>query len=301
MTKPNPNLPISRRSALAAMGAGLISFTPWPASVRAGDRAIPEVSFNVVSDTHLGRGDQAAPAEQWARTAREIDAAAGDFVLHLGDIVDGGREAQYAVYKDLRKTIRKPVHEIPGNHDPQELFAKHIRREVDLAFDHRGIRFLLLNDSRPDSHDGFVSAEQLKWLGEQGAAAATKGLFIILAMHVAAHDNKHPDVGWYVKPEHGQKELYAFLTRHRDRVLATLHGHFHCGLRGWDDRAPLQEVVFPSALYNKDRRLTEQKAPGYGLAEFRPGFVLVSIGKEGLTLRYKPVGVIETCDKVIKL
>lgn len=44
----------------------------------------------------------------------------------VGDVVDGGREAQYAVYQETRRTIREPVYEIPGNHDPQELFEKHI-------------------------------------------------------------------------------------------------------------------------------------------------------------------------------
>jgi hypothetical protein len=292
---------LTRRSALAAMGAGLAALSLWPAAVQAAGREVPSFSFVVVSDTHLGREDRDAAAEQWSRTAAEIEAAPGDFVLHLGDIVDGAREAQYPVYKDIRKTIRKPVHEIPGNHDTHALFAKHVREAVDWAFDHRGVRFLLLNNSRRDSVDGFVTADQLQWLGEQCAAAAAKGLFLVLAMHVPAHDNAAPDAGCHVRPAHGQKELYALVTRHRDRVLATFHGHFHCGLRGWDDHAPLHEVVFPSALFNLDRRLTEQQAPGYCLPEFRPGFALVRFGAEGLTLKYKPVGVAETRDKVCPL
>ncbi len=292
---------ISRRATLTAFGASVVSFTRWPAALRACERAVPEFSFVVVSDTHLGRNDHDGPAEQWARTAREVDAAAGDFVLHLGDIVDGGREAQYAVYTEIRKMIRKPVYETLGNHDRQELFAKHVRRTVDLSFDHAGVRFLLLDNTRPDSHDGFVTAEQIDWLKEQCEGAATARLFVIVGMHVPAHENRHPDVGWYVKPDSGQKEFYAVMTRHRDRVLATFHGHFHCGLRGWEDHTPLQEVVFPSALYNADRHLTQQAAPGYALPEFQPGFALVTIGSEGMTLRYKPVGGAGTHDKICAL
>jgi hypothetical protein len=105
-------------------------------------------------------------------------------------------------------------------------------------------------------------------------------------MHVPAHANKHPDRGWYVKPKDGQTELYALLARHRERVLALLHGHFHNGVRGWDDHAPLHEIALPSALYNQDRRLAQQKAPGYYLAEHRPGFVQITLGSAGMKLAY---------------
>jgi hypothetical protein len=79
-----------------------------------------------------------------------------------------------------------------------------------------------------------------------------------------------------------------------------LHGHFHNGVRGWEDRGPLQEICFPSALYNGDRKLAEQKAPGYYLAEFRPGFVQVDVKAERLVLRYKPLGVTQTADRVCR-
>jgi hypothetical protein len=72
-------------------------------------------------------------------------------------------------------------------------------------------------------------------------------------------------------------------------------------LRGWEDRTPLQEVVFPSALYNRNLLLTERKASGYNLPEFRPGFVLAKIDSNGLSLRYKPTGASETRDKVCVL
>jgi predicted phosphodiesterase len=301
MTKPNRDDTVSRRTAVAALGVGAVGGLQGLAESVAEEKALPDFSFLVVSDTHLGRMDSETPAKQWASTAKELDAAAGDFVLHLGDVVDGGREAQYAVYKDVRKTIRKPIHEIPGNHDPQELFEKHLRKPVELAFDHKGIRFLLLNNSRTDSHDGFLTAKLLAWLGEQLADAAKKELFSILAMHVPVHESKHPDRGWYVKPKDGQTDLYALLTKHRGLVLALLHGHFHNGIRGWDDHAPLQEVIFPSALYNQDRNLAKQNAQGFYLAEHRPGFVRVTLGREGMKLAYRPLGEKDTSDRVCPL
>jgi 3',5'-cyclic-AMP phosphodiesterase len=295
------NVLISRRAAVLSLGGGLVGALCRPDCLLAADRELPRFSFLVVSDTHLGRNNQEGPARQWERTAREIDAAEGDLVLHLGDIVDGGREAQYPVYKETRKLIRKPVHEIPGNHDPEELFRKHIRKQPELSFDHKGVRFLLLNNSRTTSHDGFLSVRQLTWLDEQCSGAAKKDHLIILGMHVPAHSNRHPDRGWYVKPKDGQTELYALLKKHQGRFLALLHGHFHNGVRGWDDHAPVQEMVLPSALYNQDRQLARQKAPGYNLPEFRPGFVQVTLQPGAMKILYRPVGVKDTAEKVCPL
>src|SRR5262245_65705200 len=80
----------SRRQFLGTSVLGAVAWPAW-----ANTQTLPRFSFLVVSDTHLGRGDNQDAARQWERTARELEAAEGDFVLHLGDIVDGGREPQY--------------------------------------------------------------------------------------------------------------------------------------------------------------------------------------------------------------
>ena len=222
-------------------------------------------------------------------------------MLHLGDVVDGGREAQYPIYLEGRKQITKPVHEIPGNHDPAELFEKYLRKPIDTVVDYKWLRCLLLNNSHTDSHDGFLTAEQLEWLDRECAEAARRDLFVLLCMHVPVHSNKHPDRGWYVKPDQGQTKLYTLLEKHKARVLALLHGHFHNGLRGWDDHPPVHEICFPSALYNLDRKLEEQKAPGYNLPEFRPGYTLATIKQGAVTFRYQPVGATDNAEKNLPL
>jgi 3',5'-cyclic AMP phosphodiesterase CpdA len=222
-------------------------------------------------------------------------------VLHLGDIVDGGREAQYPIYLETRRTITKPIHEIAGNHDPLPLFEKYIRPTGDLAVDHDWLRVLLLHNARVDSHDGFLSDDQLDWIDDQCAAAAGDDRLVALAMHVPAHANGHPDRGWFVHPADGQTRLYETLSRHADRVLALLHGHFHNGIRGWDDHPPVHEICFPSALYNQDRGLEAQDAPGYNPVEFRPGFTLVDIDGPALRLRYVAVGAESDVEKTLPL
>lgn len=288
---------VSRRSFLSAGAAALVV---RPLCLIGAERR-PEISFAIVTDTHLGYKDQEQAAGQWEKTAAEIEKSGGEVVLHLGDVVDGGREAQYPVYLEGRKQIKRPVHEIPGNHDPPKLFAKYLREPIDTAIDVKWLRCLLLNNSHFDSHDGFLTAEQLAWIDRECSEAARREQFVLLGMHVPAHANKHPDRGWHVQPDQGQTGLYALLEKHRARVLALLHGHFHNGLRGWDDHPPAHEICFPSALYNQDRKLTDQKAPGYNLPEFRPGFTLATIKEGTLTFRYQPVGAAEGVEKQLEL
>jgi predicted phosphodiesterase len=288
---------LPRRTFLTTLG----SATLWPKALQAAQNPIDRMRFIVISDTHLGRRDNDQAERQWRKTVAELKEAPGDFILHLGDVVDGGRAAQYPIYRRIRDGIGKPVHEIPGNHDPRALFEKHLEKPADRFFVHDRIRFVLLNNAHSDSHNGFIAGKQLAWLETQCRKAQAQSQFIIFCLHVPVHTNKHPDRGWYVKPQHGQKPFYEICARHRDRIVATFHGHFHNGIRGWDDHGSLHEIIFPSALYNLNRRLEEQKAPGYNLNEFRPGYALVTIKGPRMVLQYKPVEVKATVEKQFDL
>ncbi len=244
----------------------------------AATRELPEFTFHVVTDTHCGRGDSLTAARQWSQAVTAIEGLSGQFVLHLGDVVDGGREAQYPIYLESRAKLKRPVHEVPGNHDPPELFSKHIRAQIDMSFVHGGVRFVLFNNSVTTSHLGFVKPEQIAWLKSELTAAAKADELVVLACHVPVHTNGPPDRGWYVKPADGQTDLYAALDEHRGRVLAMLHGHFHNGIRGWEDHRPYAEVLFPSCCYNQDRGLVD---------ELRPGFTQVTLGRGKMKLEYK--------------
>lgn len=292
---------LHRRAFIGTLAAGVGSLAVRPAGLQAAGRALTDLSFIVVTDTHLGYQDKPAAANLWRKTAAEIEAAPGAFVLHLGDVVDGGREEQYPIYLETRKQITKPIHEIPGNHDPQELFEKHLRTPVDLAFDHEWLRVLLLGNAHRDSHDGFLTEEQIAWLGTQCEEAAKRDLKVLIGMHVPVHENKNPDRGWFVKPASGQQEFYKLMNKYADRIVALLHGHFHNGIRGWSDHAPVHEILFPSALYNQDRQLEAKGAPGFNLPEFRPGYTLVRLKEGVIELEYRVTGLEEKMSKSLPM
>lgn len=257
-------------------------------SLAAEEAAKPLLEFAVVSDTHLGKGGE-GPAKGMAAIVEEINASDAELTLFLGDLVDTGakNEPLYAEWLKLAKRLKRPFYAIPGNHDPAEFFKKYVRPDTDYAVDVRGFRFVLFNDTETGSHDGLVTPGQLKWIGEQVADAAAKGLRVILCAHITAHPNKHPDVGWWVRK--GEKELDELLKAKGGKpIIAFLSGHFHYGLRGWRDRGGVHEIVFPSALWNGARKL--EAAPGFVLKESRKGYAFVEVRSKELRVRYKPVG-----------
>ena len=255
---------------------------------------IEPFSFVIVSDTHLGRNDSATPEQQWQQGIAEINRGPGDFVLHLGDVVDKARALQYPRYVATRAELTKPIHEIPGNHDSTELFKQHVSDRIDRSFDHNGVRFVLFGNARSSSHDGFITTQQLEWLAKECAQAALQNLKIVFCCHVPIHSNRHPDRGWYVKPDNGQTEFYDLVGKHTGRVLLCLHGHFHNGIRGWRDHHAVVEVLCPSLCYNQNRNMTEHLrsgvASGFFVPELRTGYTIATLGNGRLVLQYKPLG-----------
>ena len=265
----------------------------WSYRLPAADH-LQKLSFIIVSDTHLGRKDNKSAENNWRKGIEEINQLPGKFVLHLGDVVDSGRKEQYPIYQETRKLLKKPIHEIPGNHDPTDLFKRHISERIDRSIDEGGVRFVLFNNSHRDSHLGFITNAQIDWLKKEFAEAEEKDLKIIVCCHVPIHTNKPPDRAWYVKPDEGQKKFYELQQKHADRLLACFHGHFHNGIRGWRDHGSTVEALFPSICYNQNRNLKDHiargKADGFFVNELRAGYVLAELGEGRLTLRYKPLG-----------
>ena len=266
------------------------------ADVGAGRR---QSTFALVSDTHLGRKGSQSPAKWMREVVGEINASPAEMTVFLGDLVDTGakNEALYPEWVRIAKGLKKPWHAVPGNHDPEALFRKHVRPETDYAIDHKGIRFICFQDTRTDSHLGTVTPEQLQWIAGQLDDAAARKLRVILCAHITAHPNKHPDTGWWVRT--GGKELGDMLAAKSRTVVAFFAGHFHCGVRGWGDRAGVHEVVVPSTCWNGDRGLA--KAPGFALDEFRRGYVLVEVHADRLVLRCKPIGAEPSAAKALAL
>ena len=200
-----PTPSINRRQMLAASAAGSAAMC-WSCRLPAAQGVAP-LSFVIVSDTHLGRRDNESAERNWRKAIDEINKQPGELILHLGDVVDSGRKAQYPVYAESRKLLNKPIHETPGNHDPTDLFNRHVVERTDRSVDYGGIRFVLFDNAHRDSHDGFITPEQNQWVARQCDEARQENLKVVICCHVPIHTNKPPDRAWYVKPGNGQTEF----------------------------------------------------------------------------------------------
>ena len=289
---------ISRRNLLsgaaAAAGAMLIHNIAAAANDAATSDRNKPFTFALMSDTHLGRNG-AGPAGQMKQGVAEINASPAELVIFTGDLVNAGEidanEKHYPEWLDIAGGWKKPWHAVPGNHDPIPKFTKHIRAETDYVIDAPSspYRFIFFRDALPNpEHQGAVLDEQLKWLQSQIDGAANDNRRAFLVSHVIYHKNQHPDVGWMIRDN---REKFAdFLKQNAKQIDAFFAGHFHSGLRGWDDTFGIHEIVLPSACWNFDgKRL--RGAPGYTFDEDRPGWVLAEVRGPGhIKLSYKPIG-----------
>ena len=289
---------LNRRQFLGAATCGVVAlssgraFTAEPAGK-------PNLTFALATDTHFGR--QVGDEERLQQLVDEINRSDAQFTLFCGDLVHNGqadgKDKQYLVWKDTTEALKKDYFAVPGNHDPDPVFLKHIARQTDFVFEHKDFRFVCFRNAEPNpGHDGIVTPEQLKWLQARLDEARKKDQRVVLAAHVIFHENKHPDVGWYIKK--GREEFGKLLQANK-HVVTFLAGHSHCGLRGWDDTSGIHEVVLPSASWNTDRGLA--KAPGYSLEEFRASWVLAELFADRLVLHYRPFGVQPAASKELAI
>ena len=285
---------LTRRQFLAAAPAAvagpLLAADPKPA-----------FSFALVTDTHLGKPG-ADYVKRLADAVAEINASPAAFTVFCGDLVDHGEveknQRLYGQWVELAKGLKHEWAAVPGNHDPRDQFAKHVRKETDSVLDFKDYRVVCFADAEPNpGHLGVVTADQIQWL--QARLDEAKGKRVILAAHVVYHENKHPDVGWYIKDRASREPMGKLLAANK-QVVAFFGGHLHCGMRGWSDTAHgIHEVVLPCVSYNNDRKL--DKAPGFAVREFRPAWVRVDVFADKLVLNYKPVGADAAATKELKL
>jgi 3',5'-cyclic AMP phosphodiesterase CpdA len=248
-------------------------------------------SFTValISDTHLGR-DGEGPSGQFSTAVAEINATDARFTLCCGDLVNAGQEPanerRYPEWVQTASRLKQPWHAVPGNHDPDALFMKHIAPRLDFTVDCAPFRFICFRDAQPNpGHMGVVTLDQVKWISDQLDQARRDGRRALLFAHVVHHENQKPDHGWMISS--GRKEFTEMMTAHEKTIAAFIAGHHHVGLRGWSD-STVHEVMLPSNCWNFETDLSG--AGGYSYPERRPGYVLAQLSADRITLAYKPLG-----------
>jgi hypothetical protein len=159
----------------------------------------------------------------------------------------------------LARTLRAPLHLMPGNHDIGDkpvawmpagmvdgesiaLYRRHFGRDF-YAFDHAGCRFVIIN--APLINTGHpAEAEQCRWLEADLAAHSGKRVFLFTHYPLYVCDEAEP--GSYDNiDEPGRGWLLGLIRRHRPEAVFAAHVH-----NFWYDRIGATEsYVLPSTCF----------------------------------------------------
>lgn len=212
--------------------------------------AIPEdplFVFATIADSHIrldkawdDRGFIKATSicsEILANYVRDINAydPPVDFVVHLGDITDYGRPAEFVAAKAILDSLRCPLYAVVGNHDVFRGEGKDDwrvlagRDSTNYAFDYDGFRFVVI-DCTPDSY-GSEPVECGKrvrdWVAGELSTNSAKPAFLLSHYNMWARDWGATFDGTRQYEEYrGMPELRKVLEE-AGNVVAVINGHVH--------------------------------------------------------------------------
>jgi predicted phosphodiesterase len=200
---------MSRWSRWAAV---LLIFVWWRGFAEPGS-----YRFAILGD-RTGQAQKGVYEQAW----REIAASKPNFVLSVGDTIQGGNDATMdAEWKALEPLFAQykqfPLYLTPGNHDiwsaaSEKKFAEVTRRPVEYSFTVENAFFVVLDTSRTEQ----LSDEQLKFVDAELAKSKAPLKFVVM----------HKPV-WLLPMmmQNLQFPLHVIAKKHK--VTAVIAGHVH--------------------------------------------------------------------------
>ncbi len=213
--------------------------TPSPTAVDLG------LSFAVCGDS---RGNPTV----YSRVLQAVATDGSEFLVHLGDLVNVGTEAQWLEFRKAMEAFPLPFHPVPGNHDALDgrlegFLAYSGAQAVHYSFDRQSVHLTMV-----DSHNGGVTAAEMEWLRDDLSASTLPVKMVFLhhppfdpdgTDHIMAFGTKRfirlmieQGVG-YVFAGH----IHAYAQEERDGVVYTITG---------GAGAPLYSSDHPQAFYH---------------------------------------------------
>lgn len=171
----------------------------------------------------IGDRTGSAVAGVYERVWREVDRAHPDFVINVGDSIEGGDDAtaerQWSAFRDIIAPYKRyPFYYTPGNHDiwsdfSHRLFERATGRPAYYSFDYQDAHFTVLDNSQTEG----LSDQQMAFLArdlEQNKNRAPKFVFL-----------HNPFWLLPLKFQSGEFPLHKLVTRYR--VNYVISGHTH--------------------------------------------------------------------------
>jgi 3',5'-cyclic AMP phosphodiesterase CpdA len=133
-----------------------------------------------ITDTHLKAGrklaygivDTASLLERCVESVMNLKQLP-DVVLLTGDLVDYGRDDEYALLANVLKPLTMPTYLIPGNHDdrdalrrafPEHAYLRQWAPFIQYALEDYPLRIIALDTLIPGQGGGCLCDERLTWL-----------------------------------------------------------------------------------------------------------------------------------------
>jgi predicted phosphodiesterase len=142
----------------------------------------PPLRFAIIGD-RTGEAQAGVFEQVW----KELDAEKPDFVVGVGDTIEGLHDnTAEAQWQEVRKILlpykKYPLYLAPGNHDiwsaaSERLFREHTGRAPHYSFDRGPVHFTVLDNSRSDE----LSADELAFLEQDLKEHAARPMkFIVM-------------------------------------------------------------------------------------------------------------------------
>jgi hypothetical protein len=199
-----------------------------PSTIATGQPAEAPVRFAILGDL-TGTPDP----DIYGRIVIEIERLKPDFVMTVGDMIEGPvpdtmvMNDEWREYASLIEPLTSPLYFTPGNNDifndfSETWYRQHVA-EPYYSFDHDGLHFIILDNSRWEVSQG-LPAKQLQWLANDlnGSADAAHTLVFI-----------HKPF-WYETTAKGEPDtLHNLFVKYG--VDAVFTGHYHIYFSGLYD------------------------------------------------------------------
>jgi len=219
-----------------------------------------------------------------------------DLVVHTGDLVHHGADAQYGRLLEILDGLKAPFFAVPGNHDSREGFARAFAgrrwlpegtQYLQYAIEDFPVRVLCLDTVQPGKLSGALGPARLEWLNSQLGAQPTRPTI------VACH---HPPFATgltgltKIGLDRGGREFASVLSRHV-QVRRLICGHVHRpiaatfgNVAAW--AGPATSFQFEAGMSEERILALTREPPGYSVH----AWIEDPVSGPGLVSHCVPVG-----------
>ncbi|MGB6945308.1 MAG: metallophosphoesterase [Bryobacteraceae bacterium] len=173
-------------------------------------------------------GDRTGDAQPgvYERVWSELDAAHPDFVINVGDTIQGGNDvtaaAEWSALRPLWGRYRNTIFFTPGNHDiwspaSRAIYEQQTSHPAFYSFNYQNAHFTVLDNSETPDPTGDLSGQQMQFL----------------ARDLAQNRDRDPKFVFFHKPfwlipvkfQSGHFPFHQLIAKYGVRCVVSGHGH----------------------------------------------------------------------------